>query len=161
MAVTFNFGTGAQGDAVNKPLKPWAYPSAIRIVSDSGSSARMTDILSPLDMRTTLKVTLDKIANVYTTLADGTVPVAQQSANTSGGTIFAELKTVATKVVGTDTIQIPMVGRIELRLPNDSAITESDVNELVMATYGILCDASGNPTVVTEKLRGALTPAGI
>lgn len=161
MAVTFQFGAKALGEAISDSRHPWNYTNAVRIISDSGSSARMTDILSPLDMKTTFKVTLSKIANVYTTLADGTVPVAQQNANTSGGTIFAELKTVATKVVGDDTIQLPMVGRIELRLPNDSAITETDVDLLVKATYGILCDANGDPTVVTEKLRGALTPAGI
>jgi hypothetical protein len=54
-----------------------------------------------------------------------------------------------------------MVARIELRIPNDSAIAESDINTLVLATYAALCDASGNPVVVTEKMRGALTPAGI
>lgn len=161
MAITFNFGTGAQGTSVSKSLKPWIYADAFRIISDSGSLARMTDILAPLDKKTTAKVTLDKIANVYTTLAAGTVPVAAQSANTSGQTVFVELSTIATKEVGTDTIQVPAVCRIELRLPNDSDITEANVEELVMATYGLLCTTEGNPKVVTELMRGALTPAGI
>jgi len=161
MAISFNFGTGATGTAKSLSLLPWAYTTAFRNVSDNGSVARMTDILTPLDKKTSVKITLDKIANVYTTLADGAVPVSEQSSNTSGQTVFCELKTVATKTVGDATVQLPMVARIELRIPNDSAIAESDINTLVLATYAALCDASGNPVVVTEKMRGALTPAGI
>lgn len=161
MAISFNFGVGSQGTAGTKAFKPWAYLAAFRIISDSGSLAKMTDIAAPLDKKTTLKVTLDKIANVYTTLAEGTVPVSAQNANTSGQTVFVELKTIATKTVGDAEIQLPMVARIELRLPNDADISESDVEALVMATYAGLCDATGNPVVVTEKMRGALTPTGI
>lgn len=161
MAISFNFGAGATGTIKTVSLAPWAYTTAFRNVSDNGSVARMTDILAPLDKKTSIKISLDKIANVYNTLADGTVPVAEQSSNTSGQTVFCELKTIATKVVGEATIQLPMVARIELRLPNDKDITESDVNTLVLATYASLCDASGEPVVVTEKMRGALTPAGI
>lgn len=161
MAISFNFGAGSQGVAGTKAFKPWAYLAAFRIISDSGSLAKMTDIAAPLDKKTTLKVTLDKIANVYTTLAEGTVPVSAQNANTSGQTVFVELKTIATKTVGDAEIQLPMVARIELRLPNDADISESDVEALVMATYAGLCDAAGNPVVVTEKMRGALTPTGI
>lgn len=161
MAISFNFGSGATGTGKTLTLLPWAYTTAFRNVSDNGSIARMTDILSPLDKKTTVKVTLEKIANVYTTLADGVIPVAEQNSNTSGQTVFVELKTIATKVVGDITTQLPMVARIELRLPNDAAIAESDVNTLVLAAYASLCDAAGNPVVVTEKMRGALTPAGI
>lgn len=161
MAISFNFGSGATGTAKTLSLLPWAYVAAFRNISDNGNVARMTDILAPLDKKTTIKVSNDKIANVYTTLADGTVPVAEQNSNTSGQTIFCELKTIATKSVGDVTVQLPMVARIELRLPNDSDISETDVNTLVLATYAALCDASGDPVVVTEKMRGALTPAGI
>lgn len=161
MAISFTFGAAAQGTAIQKSFKPWAYATAFRIINDSGTTAKMTDIVAPLDMKTTVKVNLDKIANVYTTLAEGNVPVSAQNANTSGQTVFVELKTIATKVVGDATIQLPMVSRIELRLPNDADITESDVESLVMATYACLCNAAGNPTVVTEKMRGALTPVGI
>lgn len=161
MAISFNFGTGATGTAKSLSLLPWAYTTAFRNVSDNGVVARMTDILAPLDKKTSIKISLDKIANVYTTLAENSVPVAEQSSNTSGQTVFCELKTIATKTVGDATVQLPMVSRIELRLPNDKDIAESDINTLVLATYAALCDASGNPTVVTEKMRGALTPAGI
>lgn len=161
MAIQFNFGTGATGTPKALSLNPWAYTAAFRITSDNGSVARMTDILAPLDKQTSIKVTLDKISNVYTTLADGTVPVSEQSSNTSGATVYVELKTIATKTVDTTTIQLPMVASLKLRLPNDDSITEDDINTLVLATYAALCDATGTPTVVTEKMRGALTPAGI
>lgn len=161
MSISFNFGVGAQGTAATKSLLPWAYATAFRIISDSGSLARMTDIVAPLDKKTTIKVTLDKIANVYTTLAEDKIPLAAQSANTSGQTVFTELKTIATKTVGGVEIQLPMVARIELRLPNDADISEADVETLVLATYASLCNTAGSPVVVTEKMRGALTPAGI
>lgn len=161
MAISFKFGTGAQGTGVTKTLLPWAYTAAFRTVSDSGSLARMTDILAPLDKKTTLKVTLDKIANVYSTLADNSVPIAAQSANVSGHTVFVELKTIATKTVGTDEIQLPMVARIELRLPDDADIAETDIDTLILAAYAGLCGSTGTPVVVTEKMRGALTPVGI
>lgn len=161
MSIAFNFGAGATGTAVNKSLAPWAWLTAYRTISDTGSIARMADILAPLDKRTTIKVSLSKIANVYSTLANDTVPLDEQSSNTSGQTVFTELTTLATKTVGGKTIQLPMQGRIELRLPNDADISESDVTTLVMATFAGLCDASGSPVVVTEKMRGALTPVGI
>lgn len=161
MAILFNFGTSSQNVGVTKTLKPWNYSGAFRIISDSGTLARMTNILSPLDKVTTAKVTLEKIANVYTTLAGGTVPIAAQNACVSGHTVFVELKTIATKVVNSVTIQLPMVSRLELRLPDDADIAEADIESLVLATYALLCDSAGLPTVVTEKMRGALTPVGI
>lgn len=160
MALTFNFGA-ATGTGKTLTLLPWAYTTAFRNVSDNGVVARMTDILAPLDKKTSIKITLDKIANVYSTLVDGSVPVAEQSSNVSGQTVFCELKTIATRTEGDATIQVPFVCRIELRLPNDSNIAEADINTLILATYAGLCDAAGNPVVVTEKMRGALTPAGI
>lgn len=161
MSVTFNFGALSQKTGVTKTIKPWDYAAGFRIQSDNGSVAKMTGILTPLDKKTTIKVTLDRIANVYSTLADNTVPVAEQSANVTGQTVFVELKTIATRVHEEKTIQIPMVSRIELRLPNDAEIAESDVEALIFATYAALCDGSGNSIVLTEKMRGALTPVGI
>lgn len=161
MAISFQFGSGAQKTAINVSLQPWDYAAAFRTISDNGSNARMTDILAPLDKKTSVKVSLSQIANVYTTLAEGTVPVAEQSANPTGATVFVELKTIATKVVGSATIQIPLVSRIELRIPFDSEITEADITKLVMATFAALCNDAGAPVVVTEKMRSALLPKGI
>ena len=161
MSISFNYGATSQGVAVTKQLLPWKYTDAFRIISDTGSAARMTDIQSPLDMKTTIKISLDRIANVYSTLANGAVPVSAQSANTQGHTVFCELSTIATKTSGDAVIQLPIVSRIELRLPDDAEIAESDITSIVMATFAGLCDTAGNPTVVTEKMRGALTPTGI
>jgi hypothetical protein len=161
MAISFNFGAGATNAAVTKTMLPWNYTNAYRIVSDSGTLARMTDKLSPIDKKTTAKVTLEKIANVYQTLGGGTIPPTAQSGSVAGHTVFVELTTIATKIVNTVTIQLPIVSRIELRLPDDADIAESDIDTLVMATYALLCDSAGLPVVVSEKMRGALTPVGI
>lgn len=163
--VSFNFGTGAQGEAMGTinsvSFKPWNWTDAFRTISDTGSLAKMTDILAPLDKRTTIKVTLDKIADVYSTLAGGTVPPASRLANTAGATVFAEVNTIASKTVGETEIQLPMVARVELRLPFDADISAANVTELFLAAYGALCNDVGIPTVTTEKMRGALTPQGI
>jgi uncharacterized protein YejL (UPF0352 family) len=161
MAISFQFGSGSQDTAIDVSMAPWIYTAAFRKISDNGSNARMTDILSPLDKKTSIKISLAKIANVYSTLADNSVPAAEQSANVSGATVFVELKTIATKVVDSVTIQIPLVSRIELRIPFDSEITEADITTLVMSTFAALCDEDGNPVVVTEKMRGALLPAEV
>lgn len=159
MAIEFQFGD-AFGTPVNKSLEPWDYENAVRIVQNDGTLVKMTDIVSPLDKQTSMKLTATRIGNVYNTLAGGTIPVSEQSSNTSGSSIFAELKTVATRPGAIDgtTVQLPMVGRIEVRLPNDASITEADVTTLVMAAFALLCDKDGDPTVVTEKMRGALAP---
>lgn len=162
MAISFNFGAGSTDTPVNKALAPWKYADAIRTMSESSELAKMADILSPLDLQTIFKISNSRIANVYNTLAGGSVPVAEQSANTSGQSIFCELKTTCTRTeaVTSRRIQLPMVARIELRLPNDAAITEADITTLVMQAFACLCDEAGDPVVVTEKMRGALAPQG-
>lgn len=160
MAITFQFGS-AFGTAVNKSLAPWDYANAVRVTQESSTLAKMVDIVSPLDKQSSFKITNTPIANVYTTLANGTVPVSEQSSNLSGQSIFTELKTSATKLApdGVNTLTLPMVARIELRLPNDADITEADITTLVMAAFATLCDDAGDPTVVSEKMRGALAPS--
>lgn len=159
MAIQFQFGA-AFNTSVNKPLKPWKYDTAVRVTQSNGSLVKLTDVLGPLDLPTSMKLTSTRIANVYNTLADGSIPVAEQSSNTSGQSVFVELKTVATRdgLVPDTRVQLPMVCRLELRLPNDAEIAETDITTLVMATFGLLCDDAGAPVVVTEKMRGALAP---
>lgn len=159
MAIEFQFGA-AFNTGVTKPLLPWKYDTAVRVTQNQGSLVKLTDTLSPLDIQTSMKLTATRIANVYNTLADGSVPVAEQSTNTSGQSVFVELKTIATRdgSVPDTRVQLPMVCRIELRLPNDAEIAEDDVTKLVMQTFALLCDSAGAPVVVTEKMRGALAP---
>lgn len=160
---TFNFGTGAQGTSVPVNLKPWNYSTTYRIISDNGKIARMTDILSPLDLPTTLKVTVDPIANVYSTLANGTtVPLAQQSLNVMGHTVMSELSSFLTKTDAAGVVTYkPWVARSIIRLPDDPDITGNMVIEMMLASLAGLADSTGACNVLTEKMRGALTPAGI
>lgn len=161
MAITFNFGTGAQGDSVSKTLKPWLYTAAFRATSYGVGNATMVNTKTDLDKKTSIKVTLSKIANVFETLAKGTIPVANQLTSQTGHTVFCELKTIATKSVGTEVAYIPIVSRIEIRVPDDPDITDSDIETLVLATYAGLCNQAGTSDVMSDKLRGALTPAGV
>jgi len=158
------FGTGALvTDEVSGEVH-WDYPAAFRVVSDTGASVRLTDILTPLDKRTYIKYTLSKIANVYSTLGGDSVPVAERSSNPTGQTLFCELTTILTKPnpsVSGAIIQVPVQTRIELRLPNDGDLTDTLIWELMAANAAALSDDAGAPRITSEMLRGALVPAGI
>lgn len=164
MALSTNYGSGAQAsEAVSLSLYPWQYTDAFRTSSDNGSSSRITDIVGPLDKPTSIKTVVTRIANVYQTLAGGSIPIANQSLNVTGQTTFCELTTILSKAA-TETspeTMYPVQARVELRLPNTAELTETDVLNLTLAAFAGLCDDKGIPVVITERMRGALTPAGI
>lgn len=142
----------------------WNYSDAFRKVFDNGTSVRLADKLAPLDKKTTIKVALSKIANVYSTLGGDSVPVGERSSNPTGSTLFCELTTILTKpnpAVSGAIIQVPVQARIELRVPNDGDLTDADIVDLVGATSAILKDEEGEYRIVGEMLRGALVPAGL
>lgn len=157
------FGSGARViDAVTGTTK-WNW-SAFRTIADTGTSAKVTDILSPLDKRTTIKYALSKIANVYSTLGGDSVPVSERSSNPSGQTLFVELSTILTRanpVVANGIIQVPVQSRIELRVPNDGELTDDVIEEFMSATFDALKNGDGELVITAEKLRGALVPSGI
>lgn len=161
MAIQFNFGTGARGTAVNKPVSPWSYVAAFRATQNQSGRARMIDIKTDLDKPTSLVITNEKIANVYTTLTSVAVPVNNQSLNVEGTTIRVELRTIATKADGPKTIHLPLECDIRVRIPNDAELTAADMDTLVSSAYAGLLDASGTNMVLSDLARGALTPAGV
>lgn len=161
MAIQFNFGTGAQGTPVNKPVSPWSYVAAFRATQNQSGRARMIDIKTDLDKPTTLIITNEKIANVYTTLTSVAVPVDNQSLNVEGTTVRVELRTIATKVDGPKTIHLPLECDIRVRIPNDAELTAADMDTLVSAAYAGLLDSSGKNMILSDLARGALTPAGV
>lgn len=165
MALSFNLGTGATGTPVNFAVAPWDYDDAIRVTSEAPTLVKMNDILSPIDLPTEVKISVEKIANVYTTLGGGRIPVAEQSSNTSGVTIFVEVKTVGTyDRSATDPtlgrIQVPMVGRLEFRLPNDVNIGSTAEATLLSTVIASICDSAG-ALRLDEIRRGALVPKEI
>lgn len=161
MAIQFNFGSGAQGTPVNKAVSPWSYVAAFRATQNQSGRARMIDIKTDLDKPTSLVITNEKIANVYTTLASVAVPVDNQSLNVEGTTVRVELRTIATKADGTKTVHLPLECDIRVRIPNDAELTAGDMDTLVSAAYAGLLDASGQNKVLSDLARGALTPAGV
>lgn len=162
MAINFHFGTGAQAAAaVTRNILPWLYTTAFRATSASAGSARMVDIKTDIDKTTAVRITKESIANVYQTLTSDAVPVTNQVANAKGFTARIELKTMATKTVGTIDYYLPMECDIRVRIPVDAAITDGDIDTLVNATYAALLNQAGNNIVVSEIMRDALTPAGV
>lgn len=163
MAITFHFGVGSQSSTtVNKVVSPWLYTAAFRATMNQPGRARMIDIKTDLDKPTSLVLTNEKINNVYTTLTSVAVPAVNQSMNTEGTTVRAELRTIATKIGANDAVlHLPLECDIRVRIPNDAELTAADIDTLVCACYGAICDATGTNMVLSDLARGALTPAGV
>jgi len=165
MSLNWNFGVGAQfATPSNLAYNPWLYADSIRVTSDAPTQVKFTDILAPLDKPTELKISVEPIANVYSTLTNNRVPVTSQSANTSGTSVFVQLRTMVDydKVLGTDTtnVQLPLEARIQIRVPNDAQLTSVELNKLVASTFAVLCSENGSSRL-GEILRGGLVPKGI
>lgn len=161
MAIQFNFGSGSQGEAINKSVHPWSYVAAFRATQNQAGRARMINIKTDLDKPTSLVISNEKIANVYNTLTSVAVPVDNQSLNVEGTTVRVELRTIATKGDGLYTIHLPLECDIRVRIPNDAGLTAADMDTLVSATYAGLLDATGQNMILSDLARGALTPAGV
>lgn len=165
MSINWNYGTGSQfATASNLSYNPWLYDAAIRVTSDSPTQAKLTDILAPLDKPTEIKISTEPIANVYTTLTNSRIPVSSQSANTSGTSVFVQLRTVVDydKTIGTTTtnVQLPLEARLQIRVPNDAELTNVVLAKLISSLYASTCGADG-ASRLNEILRGGLVPKEI
>jgi hypothetical protein len=124
-------------------------------VSDTGQLLKAVDTLAPLDKPATLKVANTRIANVYTTLSKGAIPLSAQAHNTTGQAVFVELNAVASRGSGATEVLLPVLCRFEFRLPNDLDVTESLVLSTLIAALSGVTDRSGN-FKVTQIMRGIL-----
>jgi hypothetical protein len=131
---------------------------ALQVVQNTGQLVKLTNILSPLDRPATAKISNTRIANVYNTLAKGSIPLTAQSANPTGQSVFAELSVVASETSGGVTAFVPMVGRVELRIPNHGSITDLVVAELMWSTLALLLKPDDGGLRVREIMRGVLFP---
>lgn len=165
MSINFNYGAGAQSaTATNLVYNAWLYNDAIRVTADTPTQAKFTDILAPLDKPTEIKISTEPIANVYSTLANTRIPVSAQNANTSGTSVFVQLRTVVdyNKTVGTTTtnIQLPLEARLQIRVPNDAELTNVVLAKLISSLYATTCDSTG-ASRLGEIIRGGLVPKEI
>lgn len=165
MSINWNYGSGAKAAvALTLSYYPWMYNDAIRTTSVAPTLAKFTDILAPLDKPTEIKISTETIANVYSTLTGQKIPVSEQSSNTSGSSVFVQLRTIAnyTKTVGTtdSVVQLPLEGRIQLRVPNDVELSNDELDKLLGDTIACLRKQDGTSRV-NEILRGSLVPKEI
>jgi len=158
MPLDLNLGA-AFNAGVNVSLLPWKVGS-LPVVQDDSGLIKSADTFSPLDKQATVKITNTKINNVYSTLAKGAIPLQNQAVNTSGQSLFIELNANASKVVGTATVIVPMVARIELRLPNDGDMTNADIQQLLLAALATAYTSAGVSRYL-EMMRGVLPPAKV
>lgn len=155
MPLELNLGT-AFNTAVSKSLLPWK-ATALQVIQNDGSLVKAANVLSPLDKQSVVKITNTRIANVYNTLAKGSIPSGNQSSNPTGQSIFVELNATASKTVGTTEVHLPVVCRIEVRLPNDGDLTNANIETLILATLAAMYDPTG-VSRVTDMMRGVLMP---
>lgn len=158
MALDLNQGLAFNTSSTETlPVFPPA-TGAFKVIQDDGTLVKVANILSPLDKQMSVKITNTRIANVYNTLAKGTIPLGNQATNTSGQSVFVELSATASKTVGTTEILLPVVARAELRLPNDGDLEEGDIETLLSCLISLFYDQSALLSV-TSMMRGALFPA--
>lgn len=165
MSITWNLGSGAQAATpVTLSYRPWMYDDAFRVTSSAPTLAKMTDILAPLDKPTEIKISTETIANVYSTLANSKIPVSEQNSNTSGTSVFVQLRTVATyvKTVGTTSseVQLPLEARLQIRIPNDVELTNTVLDEVLGQLIACVRKQDGSSRL-NEITRGSLVPKEI
>lgn len=156
MALDLNLGAAFAASS-NVAMLPWLTTS-LKVQENNGNLVRVSDVLSPLDRQAWVKFTNTRIANVYNTLAKGSIPLGNQATNTTGQSIFTELTVAASETVGTDLIISPAVARIELRLPNNTSLTDALVTQLLNAAYCAMCTPATTTIRATSMMRGVLYP---
>lgn len=156
MALDLNLGAAFAG-ASNLPVLPWLATS-LKVMENDGSLMKLSDVFSPLDRQAVVKITNTRIANVYNTLAKGSIPIGNQAVNTTGQSIFCELSATASEDVGGTLILSPMVARIELRLPNNGSLTDALAATLLQATYTAMCTPATKDLRALAMMRGVLYP---
>lgn len=165
MSLKWNYGTGAQSSTASTlSYYPWMYNDAIRTTQVTPTLAKFTDILAPLDKPVEIKISTETIANVYTTLANSKVPVSEQNSNTSGSSVFVQLRTTAdyVRTVGTteSNVQLPVEARLQIRVPNDAELTNDELDKLLGALIACIRKQDGSSRL-GEILRGSLVPKEI
>lgn len=136
-------------------LYGWA-DGALQPVQEAGGLVKLTNILSPLGKQAAGKVSNTPIANVYSTIAKGAVPLGSQAPNVKGAHIFSEVTLMASYLDAADReIILPLQARVEFKAPFSSEITDSVAKVAILAAYGLLCKENATP-VMTRVMRGVL-----
>ncbi len=128
---------------------------SFKVVEDNGTLMKLSNVLAPLDKPMSVKVTNSRIADVYQTLSKGTIPIGNRSLNVSGQSIFTELTAVASTGTAPNEILVPVVCRIEYRLPNHVDVDSTFVKNLCLMTLSQSLDSS-NVFRVPSMMRGVL-----
>lgn len=142
----------------------WDYDNAIRVSSSTPSLAKLSNILAPLDAQNDIKIAVTPIANIYTTLGKGKIPVSKQDANVAGTSTFVEV-TASLNVAYTEgginyAIRTPIRGRLEIACANDTEISEAAFGSILQMLLASLADIDGESRI-SEIQRGCIVPKGL
>lgn len=156
---TLNQSTSVDLTAISASVLGGGFSAgSLQVVQDTGQLVKLANILSPLDKPSTAKISNTRIANVYQTIAKGSIPALAQALNVSGCSVFAELNVVGSKLDSASReILLPMQCRIELKVPNDGDIDNSLLKVLALSCLNLLHNPAGPDDLrVTEIMRGVL-----
>lgn len=138
-------------------IKPAA--SSLKMQSDAGNLIKIANVLAPVDKPSSGKISLSRIANVYSSLAKGSIPVGNQAPNVTGCSIFAEISFIGSNTDAANReLLMPMQSRIELRLPYSVDVNNTVIKKLLLANVALLCAPAGGLRT-TDIMRGVLFQA--
>jgi hypothetical protein len=148
--------------------KEWEVPFGDFVVDNEGiisidkSKLARTEIgvgLSRYSISTTpsqypasIKVKVEPIRNVYSTLAQNAVPQTYQSPYVEGATVYAEMAFTGIEtdndVVDSEPVVQPCVVSLKCRIPKNSIVTDTDI----WSAINILALALSKSTATTENV---------
>lgn len=139
------------------------YDSDYAKTMDEPDEARISNITSPdLSVHETIRFARSKVTNVYQNV--DLVDASNVSPNKTGVQVMIELTVIyrAINSVTGEERDIPTKGRIVLRIPSVSYVTDAIIMDLFVRTVGAATKTgSTDQTRLVELVRGSLLPDGI
>mgnify|MGYP004443678611 CR=1 FL=1 len=166
MAMTFNFGPGAQSETtVALNVKPWNYSGAFKTAQKNATYTLLIDTKTDLGNTVSVKRQCEPVSNVYSTVAADNIPVANRYTVVAGTKVTSEAYAngsyEVTSQTTTSKIVSPARCRIQFWSGNDPNWTNDDFATLLTAAIAGLMDQEGNFIVTDELRRGLLSPTGV
>lgn len=152
-------GTAVEGlAAVTYTIPPLNYDADFRAIEEGVGKVVYTDVSSPQDQPSTLRIAQQSKANVY---AGTTIDPSVFLANRRGSDTIIEVREVWAETESTDASYLrlmPVRAAITLSLPTAATITYSDVSTLIgRAIAGLFAQADAtNEDGITGLLHGVV-----
>lgn len=159
MAKTTSYGPSGTpvGDpvitALTFPIAPLNFDADFGIIEEGVGKVVMTDITSPQDQPSTLRISQQAMPNVY---AGSSIDSSVYLPNKKGTATVVEICEIWTVTDDTDPaflLQFPVRGALTLRLPDSAYVTPASVERLVgRVVAGLFAQGSAISTTGLEAI---------